>query len=102
MKDTAVFHRVDDICCLANNLKFIMFGTCIERKTLYVVIQLKKRKRFSSLKKMYSKAHIEPRYGSLEQCSMYLKRFIGTYHEWGCRPKLWYERDSNNKKIKNG
>lgn len=80
---------------MAPHLKFLMIGSHIGEKRkvphIHAVLWLKHKMRFTALKKLYPRARIEMRQGSIEQCAVYLDK-EGTMKEWGARPKDASER----------
>ena len=75
---------------MAPHLKYLMMGYHEGEKNkvphIHAVIWLKTRKRLSALKKLYPRADIRERLGSIESCAVYLNKFNGSMKEWGERP----------------
>jgi len=82
---------------MAPHLDYLMIGFHVGEKDkvphIHAVICLKKKTRFSALKKMYPRANIQPRKGTLEECAIYLNKYNGGMKEWGERPQNLTERN---------
>ncbi len=50
----------------------------------------------TALKKIYPRADIRERLGSIESCAVYLNKYDGSMKEWGVRPKTLSERNKQD------
>ncbi len=84
---------------MAPHLAYLMLGSHKgeKKKTphIHAVIALKKQLRFNAVKKLYPRANISKRKGTVEECAVYLDK-EGTMQEWGTRPASLSQRNKRN------
>lgn len=84
---------------LAPHLKYLMLGKHVGEKRkvphIHAVVWMKSRKRLSAMKKLFPRANIKERKGTIEECAVYLNK-ENEMKEWGTRPKELGERNKDN------